>query len=29
MLLALDAMFRSDIEDGSLEQLMLAPQPLA
>jgi heme exporter protein B len=29
MLLALDTMFRSDIEDGSLEQLMLAPQPLA
>jgi len=29
MLLALDAMFRSDIEDGSLEQLILAPQPLA
>lgn len=29
MLLALDGMFRSDIEDGSLEQLMLAPQPLA
>jgi heme exporter protein B len=29
MLLALDMMFRSDIEDGSLEQLMLAPQPLA
>jgi len=29
MLLALDAMFRSDIEDGSLEQLMLSPQPLA
>ena len=29
MLLALDAMFASDIEDGSLEQLMLAPQPLA
>ncbi|RDS80564.1 heme exporter protein CcmB [Dyella monticola] len=29
MLLAMDAMFRSDIEDGSLEQLMLAPQPLA
>jgi heme exporter protein B len=29
MLLALDAMFRGDIEDGSLEQLMLAPQPLA
>lgn len=29
MLLALDAMFRTDIEDGSLEQLMLSPQPLA
>lgn len=29
MLLALDAMFASDIEDGALEQLMLAPQPLA
>lgn len=29
MLLALDGMFASDIEDGSLEQLMLAPQPLA
>jgi heme exporter protein B len=29
MLLALDAMFRSDIEDGSLEQLVLAPAPLA
>jgi heme exporter protein B len=29
MLLALDAMFRGDIEDGSLEQLMLAPQPLS
>jgi len=29
MLLALDAMFRGDIEDGSLEQLLLAPQPLA
>jgi heme exporter protein B len=29
MLLALDTMFRSDIEDGSLEQLVLAPQPLA
>ncbi|MEW5834730.1 MAG: heme exporter protein CcmB [Lysobacterales bacterium 14-68-21] len=29
MLLALDGMFRSDIEDGSLEQLVLAPQPLA
>lgn len=29
MLLALDAMFSSDVEDGSLEQLVLAPQPLA
>ena len=29
MLLALDGLFRSDIEDGSLEQLLLAPQPLA
>ena len=29
MLLALDGMFASDIEDGSLEQLALAPQPLA
>jgi heme exporter protein B len=29
MLLALDAMFRSDMEDGSLEQLILSPQPLA
>jgi heme exporter protein B len=29
MLLALDAMFSSDIEDGSLEQLVLSPQPLA
>ncbi|MDE3071916.1 MAG: heme exporter protein CcmB [Pseudomonadota bacterium] len=29
MLLALDAMFSSDIEDGSLEQLVIAPQPLA
>ncbi|RDI99673.1 heme exporter protein CcmB [Dyella solisilvae] len=29
ILLALDAMFRSDIEDGSIEQLMLSPQPLA
>ena len=28
MLLTLDAMFSSDIEDGSLEQLMLSPQPL-
>jgi heme exporter protein B len=29
MLLALDAMFRGDLEDGSLEQLILSPQPLA
>ena len=29
MLLALDTLFRGDIEDGSLEQLVLAPQPLA
>lgn len=29
MLLALDALFRGDIEDGSLEQLVLTPQPLA
>jgi len=29
MLLAFDALFRQDLEDGSLEQLMLAPQPLA
>lgn len=29
MLLALDAMFASDIEDGSLEQLLLSPQPPA
>ncbi|KGI77544.1 heme exporter protein CcmB [Oleiagrimonas soli] len=29
MLLAFDALFRPDLEDGSLEQLMLAPQPLA
>jgi heme exporter protein B len=29
MLLALDVLFSSDIEDGSLEQLVLAPQPLA
>ncbi len=27
-LLAMDSMFRSDFEDGSLEQIMLAPQPL-
>ncbi|GHB20698.1 heme exporter protein B [Salinicola rhizosphaerae] len=29
MLLSLDALFRSDHADGSLEQMMLAPQPLA
>jgi heme exporter protein B len=29
MLLAFDALFRPDLEDGTLEQLMLAPQPLA
>ncbi|UPG96353.1 heme exporter protein CcmB [Luteibacter aegosomatissinici] len=29
MLLSLDGLFRPDIEDGSMEQLMLAPQPLA
>lgn len=29
MLLSLDALFRADVEDGSLEQLLLAPQPLA
>ena len=28
-LLSLDALFRSDLEDGSLEMLLLAPQPLA
>ncbi len=28
-LLSLDTLFRSDLEDGSLEQFMLAPQPLA
>ena len=28
-LLALDALFRGDFEDGSLEQLLLAPHPLA
>ena len=27
-LLSLEAMFRADFEDGSLEQLLLAPQPL-
>ncbi len=29
MLLALDALFRGDLEDGALEQMLLAPQPLA
>lgn len=29
MLLSLDALFRGDIEDGSMAQLLLAPQPLA
>ncbi|MEZ2418845.1 heme exporter protein CcmB [Luteibacter sp. RCC_6_2] len=29
ILLSLDQLFRADIEDGSMEQLMLAPQPLA
>lgn len=29
VLLSLDHLFRADIEDGSMEQLMLAPQPLA
>ncbi len=28
-LMSLDALFRSDLDDGSLEQLMLAPQPLS
>lgn len=28
-LLALDSFYRADVEDGSLEQLMLAPAPLA
>ena len=28
-LMSLDTLFRSDLEDGSLEQLMLAPHPLA
>jgi heme exporter protein B len=28
-LLSLDALFRSDFEDGSLEQLVLSPHPLA
>ncbi len=29
MLLSLDSLFRGDIEDGSMEQMLLAPQPLA
>ena len=29
ILLSLDNLFRADIDDGSMEQLMLAPQPLA
>lgn len=29
ILLSLENLFRGDIEDGSMEQLMLAPQPLA
>lgn len=29
ILLSLDSLFRADIDDGSMEQLMLAPQPLA
>ena len=29
MLLSLDALFRSDLDDGSLEQLVLSPHPLA
>lgn len=28
-MLSLDSMFRSDFEDGSLEQIVLSPQPLA
>lgn len=28
-MLSLDTLFRSDLEDGSLEQFMLAPQPLS
>jgi heme exporter protein B len=28
VMLSLDALFRSDFDDGSLEQLMLSPQPL-
>ena len=29
VLLSLDGLFRSDLEDGSLEQLLLSPHPLA
>jgi heme exporter protein B len=29
MLLSLDALFRSDLEDGSLEQLVMSPHPLS
>jgi heme exporter protein B len=29
MLLSLDTLFRSDLDDGSLEQLVLSPHPLA
>ena len=29
MLLSLDSLFRADVEDGSMEQMLLAPQPLA
>jgi len=29
MLLSLDALFRTDLEDGSLEQLVVSPHPLA
>lgn len=29
MLLSLDTLFRSDLEDGSLEQLVVSPHPLA
>ena len=29
MLLSLDTLFRSDLEDGSLEQLVLSPHPLS
>ncbi len=29
MLLSLDAVFRGDLDDGALEQMLLSPQPLA